>query len=413
MCTNPRQWFNGKSNSLFRGNNHFTCLIIYKAYLMNKDEIKQLAERIASGIASDEEVLRYNQIYDSFQLSGSEWEDEIYGNKAELEIVMKKNIWEKTGIEKPVARLKWLRWAAAAAVMITLCSTSFFIFRNRVPDVSITSLQTQQERFKHDVAPGQQGAILTLSNGNTIVLDSPDNGSLAQEGGVRVTKKNGEIIYNIQDNLSKVVYNTMTTPKGRQYNLTLTDGSKVWLNAASSITFPTAFAGGVRKVSVAGEVYFEIAHRDQMPFIVQKEEMSIEVLGTHFNVNSYDDENSINVTLLEGSVKVTTGKANNIIRPGQQLQVRHESMKLIDNADIGAVMAWKNGLFRFQGAEIGYLMRQLSRWYDLEVVYHNNVDDLFYAEIPQNSKLSDVLKALELTGKVKFEISGNKLTVLP
>jgi len=383
---------------------------------MTNDEIRRLAERIASGIATDEEVHLYNLIYNSFQSSTGEWDEDLYGSREELEMVMKKNIWKRARIEKPFIRMKWFRWAAAAAIITAFSTVSFFIFRNRDTDASITSsakLQTQKGRFKNDVAPGQEGAILTLSNGKTIVLDSVDNGSLAQQGATEVVKKNGQIVYTNQGSSSEVLYNTMTTPKGRQYSLVLADGSKVWLNAASSITFPTAFEGKERRVSITGEAYFEIAHNAQMPFIVQKGEMSIQVLGTHFNVNSYEDENSINVTLLEGLVKMTKGNVNSFIKPGQQARLQNEGIKLINNADINAIMAWKNGLFVFDGTDIGALMRQLSRWYDVDVVYDKKINDLFYAEIPRNTKLSDVLKALELTGQVKFEINGKKIIVLP
>lgn len=380
---------------------------------MTKDEIKQLAERVASGIATDEEVHLYNLLYNSFQTSENDWKDDVYGNRDEVEMTMKKAIWKRTGIEKSVIRMKWFRWAAAAAIITAFSTVSFFIFRNRDTNTSTATLQTQKERFKNDVAPGQEGAILTLSNGKTIVLDSADNGSLAQQGATEVIKKNGQIVYANQGSSSEVVYNTMTTPKGRQYSLVLADGSKVWLNAASSITFPTAFDGKERRVSITGEAYFEIAHNAQMPFIVQKGEMSIQVLGTHFNVNSYEDENSINVTLLEGLVKMTKGNVNSFIKPGQQARLQNEGIKLINNADINAIMAWKNGLFVFDGTDIGALMRQLSRWYDVDVVYDKKINDLFYAEIPRNTKLSDVLKALELTGQVKFEINGKKIIVLP
>lgn len=380
---------------------------------MTKDEIMRLAERIASGIATDEEVHLYNRIYNSFQASTGEWVEDLYGSREELEMVMKKNIWKRARIEKPFIRMKWIRWVAAAAIIAVFSTASFIIFRNRDTDTSTATLQTQKERFKNDVAPGQEGAILTLSNGKTIVLDNADNGSLAQQGSTEVIKKNGQVVYANQGSSSEVFYNTMTTPKGRQYSLVLADGSKVWLNAASSITFPTAFEGNERRVSITGEAYFEIAHNAKMPFIVQKGEMSIQVLGTHFNVNSYDDENSINVTLLEGLVKMTKGNVNSLIKPGQQARLQNEGIKLINNADINAIMAWKNGLFVFDGTDIGALMRQLSRWYDVDVVYDKKINDLFYAEIPRNTKLSDVLKALELTGQVKFEINGKKIIVLP
>ena len=327
-------------------------------------------------------------------------------------MLMKKDIWKRTGIEKPLIHMKWFRWSAAAAIIIILSTWSFFVLRNSKTTTPTVSQPTQKERFRNDVAPGQEGAILTLSNGNTIILDSTDNGSLALQGSTEIIKRNGQIEYANPGNSSEVVYNTMTTPNGRQYSLVLADGSKVWLNAASSITFPTAFISTERRVTITGEAYFEIAHKNDMPFIVQKGEMSVQVLGTHFNINSYDEQ-SINVTLLEGSVKVSKGNESSLIKPGQQAQLQNDNIKLINKADITAVMAWKNGLFSFNATDIGSLMRQLSRWYDVDVVYDKKINELFYADIPRNTNLSDALKALELTGKVRFEINGKKIIVIP
>lgn len=380
---------------------------------MTKDEIKQLAERVASGIATDEEVHLYNQLYNSFQQPGNKWEDDIYGNRHELEMAMRKDIWKHTGMVTPMIQRKWFRWAAAAAVTGIIGTWFLFVVKNGKTTEAPLSEATQKERFKNDVAPGQQGAILTLSNGKTIILDSAGNGALAQQGATEIIKKDGQIVYANAGHPAEVVYNTMATPKGRQYSLVLADGSKVWLNAASSITFPTTFSGAERKVTITGEAYFEIAHKSDMPFIVEKGEMNVQVLGTHFNINSYDDEQSINVTLLEGSVKVTQGSQSRLIKPGQQAQLVKEEISLVNNADIAAVMAWKNGTFSFNATDMESLMRQLCRWYDVEVVYNKKVNELFYADIPRNTNLSDALKALELTGKVKFEIDGKKIIVIP
>lgn len=380
---------------------------------MTKDEIKQLAERVASGIATEEEIHLYNQLYNSFQQPGSEWEEDIYGNRHELETAMRKEIRKHTGMVTPMTRQKWFRWVAAAAAIVIIGAGLLWVFTNSKATNAPLSEATQKERFKNDVAPGQQGAILTLSNGKTIILDSAGNGALARQGATEIIKKDGQVVYANAGHPAEVVYNTMTTPKGRQYSLVLADGSKVWLNAASSITFPTTFRGSERKVTITGEAYFEVAHNSEMPFIVQKGEMNVQVLGTHFNINSYDDEKSVNVTLLEGSVKVTQGNQSRLIKPGQQAQLLKDGINLVNNADVAAVMAWKNGTFSFNATDMESLMRQLCRWYDVEVVYTKPVNELFYADIPRNTNLSDALKALELTGKVKFEINGKKIIVIP
>ena len=262
------------------------------------------------------------------------------------------------------------------------------------------------------MAPGKEGAILTLGNGKTILLDAAGNGNIASQGAIAVVKKNDMVVYEGVDHGPEIVYNTMSTPRRRQFSLVLSDGTKVWLNAASSITYPTAFTGKERKVSVSGEVYFEVAHRDDNPFIVEKGDVTVKVLGTHFNVNTYQDDHDIKITLLEGAVSVNNKTTSALIKPGQQARVADDhKIKVLKDINMEDVMAWKNGLFHFEGTRIESLMQQLARWYDIEVVYSKRTDELFYAEIPRNTNLSDVLKALELTGKVKFAIDGNKVIV--
>ncbi len=381
---------------------------------MTREEIKMLTYRIASGFATDEEIQLYNRIYNSFQKTETEWTEDAYVNKSELEALMKKNILEKAGLKKPVIQMMWFRWSAAAAIVLALGTLSFFVFQKSTRDTPVAEARSQEERFKNDVYPGEVGAILTLSNGEKIILDSANNGSLTREGNTEIIKKNGVIEYSNKGNTSAVVYNTMTTPRGRQYNLVLADGTKVWLNAASSITYPSTFSGKERKVIMSGEAYFEVAHNDKMPFIVEKGDLRVQVLGTHFNVNTYDDESSANITLLEGSVKVVKGTQSGVLKPGQQAQTGTAGgVKIVSNVNIQEVMAWKNGAFDFDGVGIESLMRQISRWYNVEVIYKKKIDDLFIAEIPRNTKLSEVLKALELTGKVRFEIEGDKIIVMP
>lgn len=379
---------------------------------MTPEEIKQLAEKIATGTATEEEILLYNRLFHSFS-TGEEWRDELHGDRLALEAAMKQAIFERTGLQRPVARLKWLRWSAAAAVLLLLAGGAYWLSSKPTPEVPVAVAPAPANRLVNDVAPGQEGAILTLSTGETIVLDNAVNGALAQEGATEVIKQNGQIVYKGKDAAAAVVYNTMTTPRGRQYSLLLADGTRVWLNAASSITYPTAFTGKERKVDVTGEVYFEVVHNAGMPFVVQKDGVRVQVLGTHFNVNSYNEESSLNVTLLEGAVRVVSGIHRSDIRPGQQAQVREGSLQLVNNVNLEEVMAWKNGTFRFGGTGIETIMRQLSRWYDVEVVYNKKIDEIFYAEIPRNTPLSDVLKALALTGEVRFAIEGKKIIVMP
>lgn len=380
---------------------------------MTKHEIKVLSEKISSGIATEEDIQLYNCLCNSFEYELSEWDESIYGNKELIGIEIKEAISIKLRSGHKVVKLNRLRWVAAASVILIVGIATLFILTEKKSTTTITAKKMPYNRFKNEVAPGQDGAILTLANGKTILLDSAGEGLLALQGAAEITKKDGRVVYGNGAGASGIAtINTMTTPNGRKYSLVLADGSTVWLNAASSISFPTVFTDSERKVSITGEVYFEIAHDAKKPFIVQKGGLSVQVLGTHFNMNTYDEENSVNITLLEGSVKLLSGSLNYTIKPGQQAQVSGHTMELVNHANTDAIMAWKNELFQFEGENLKVLMRQIARWYDVKVEYSKDVSDLFYAQIPRNTNLSDVLKALELTGKVKFEIDGKKINVL-
>jgi hypothetical protein len=381
---------------------------------MNKEALKELSEKLVAGIATDEEIQRYNRLCNSYHESEEEWDENLYGNRNELEASIKQAIWQKAGIEKRVIKMQWFKWVAAASVILLVSSVSIFFLNKSPKNQPIATIPNQQNEVKNDIAPGQNGAILTLASGQKILLDSAVNGSLAQQGNVSIIKRNGELIYSNDGNTSTVVYNTMATPKGRQFNLVLADGSRVWLNAASSITFPTAFNGNERKVTITGEAYFEVAHNAAMPFIVEKGNTSILVLGTHFNVNAYDDESLLSVTLLEGSVKVRNSIDSSFLKLGEQAQIKKdEKISVLKDVDVENVVAWKNGRISFQGVGIEMVMRQMSRWYDVDIVYNKKLDDLFYADIPRSTMLSDVLKALELTRNVHFKIEGRKVIVVP
>jgi len=306
------------------------------------------------------------------------------------------------------------RFALAASV-IGLILVATFLFINKGETKGIVQTNASEHKFKDDVSPGGDKATLTLANGSTIVLDDAQNGTLAQQGNTKIIKLDGKILYEQINRSSKeVIYNTISTPKGGQYQLELPDGSLVWLNASSSIHFPTSFIENERRVDVTGEAYFEVAKNPAKPFIVGVNNSEVQVLGTHFNINSYNDEDDMKTTLLEGSVKFVNGANTNILKPGQQSQLtRNGEIKVVSDVDVDKVVAWKNGLFDFENAGIETVMRQLSRWYDVEIAYNGKPDDVFIAEMRRNIKLSDALKALELTGKVRFDIQGKKIVVMP
>ncbi|MCS3799563.1 FecR domain-containing protein [Niastella sp. OAS944] len=325
-------------------------------------------------------------------------------------------------MQQPVAIPLWrkplFRWAAAAVVILSLGVASWWLLNNNKTvstpgDVATTTIQ--------DVpAPHNNRATITLNNGQTVYLDSAGNGALASEGSVQVVKlADGQIAY--KGAAAELIYNTLTNPRGsRVIDMTLSDGSRIWLNAGSSITYPVAFVGNDRKVEVKGEVYFEVAHDAAKPFKVQHGPMNVEVLGTHFNVNVYEDEPDIKVTLLEGSVKVVnrsrpgTGAIGNntvVLTPGKQAVFIADSRFTIADADVEQVMAWKNGLFSFTGADLATVMRQLSRWYNVDVKYEGQIPARkFSGEITHDLTLSQLMNGLQSLG-IKFNIQGRTMIV--
>lgn len=314
---------------------------------------------------------------------------------------------------RPKAPLFALRKMAAAAVLVLLAGAVAVLLLNR-KDAGQEMAKTRDVQKKQSgIVPGREGAILTLADGRHIVLDSIGNGALAKEGSTEIRKENGQLVYNNRDTAGAAAYNTMTTPRGRQYQLTLADGSRVWLNAASSVTFPTAFVGSERRVEISGEAYFEVAHDASKPFVVAVAGMEVKVLGTHFNINSYSDEPSIKTTLLEGRVMVERGGRQVYLNPGQQAILRpgQDNIRVAYDVDVDEVVAWKNGSFSYNRVDIETIMRQVARWYDVEVVYEKKTDETFSGGLPRSQNVSELLKRLEATERVNFEIKGKLIIV--
>jgi ferric-dicitrate binding protein FerR (iron transport regulator) len=269
----------------------------------------------------------------------------------------------------------------------------------------------------HPVAKSLSGVTISLSDGSTVLFDSVERGFRLPQGTADLIKgDSGQLIYASAKSSNKFpVYNTVSTARGRQFRLTLQDGTKVWLNAGSSITFPTAFTGRERNVQISGEVYLEVAKNKEMPFHVRANDITITVLGTHFNVRAYSDEKEIKTTLLEGSVKVNRKSSNVILRPGQEARALNVSDQKISvrPADVESVTAWTNGYFRFDNADIYQVMGEIARWYDVEVKFEGEVrSHEFVGQLARSSKLSEVLKILEME-KVHIARRGNKLIVRP
>lgn len=295
--------------------------------------------------------------------------------------------------EIPIRRISGRRkWLAAASVLLIISIGAYLWNASKK-----TTGNTEGIAKTIAIAPGSNGAILTLANGTTVVLDSLANGLVATQNGSQVVLNNGQLVYNSVESVDgEPVFNTMTTPKGRQFKLTLPDGSQVWLNASSSIRYPTIFTGNERTVEVTGEVYFEVAKNKQLPFRVNvNSKAEVEVLGTHFNINSYNNEPSINTTLLEGSVRVSTTGGQAVLKPGEEAKIATD-ISVVKNVDTEKVMAWKNGIFNFEGLTLREMMRQIERWYDIEVVYEDNVPNIeFFGKMSRNTNLDDVLIAMK------------------
>jgi len=312
-------------------------------------------------------------------------------------------------------RREWIRMVAAAVLLFAVTGTLYLtIYRTKEKPV-LAALPSIG-----DIAPGHNGAVLTLSNGQKIVLDTAGNGELVKDGNVAIIKNGGDIIY--QGKADKIVYNTISTDKGRQWQLTLPDGTNVWLNSASSIRYPLSFNDKERRVEITGEAYFEVVHNSKLPFRVQINTPSgdgglIEDIGTAFNVNAYSDEHAVKTTLLEGSVKVSTGNSSSLtLKPGQQAvsnSNQNANTKILNNIDTEEVTAWKDGLFIFNKSNVETIMRQIGRWYNVDIVYEGAVPEKqIHGTASRNTNLSSIIKVLSLSG-IHVKMEANKIIVKP
>lgn len=306
----------------------------------------------------------------------------------------------------------FVRRAAVAAAMLCAFGLFYFLFEKRKQ-----SQFSAQITHVAKIVPGGNKATLTLGNGNIIILDSVHNGILANQGSVNIYKsKNGQLVYDASkysnQATDKLTYNTISTPRGGQYQVLLPDGSKVWLNAQSSLKFPACFTGKQRVVTLEGEAYFEIAKDKAHPFKVSVNNAVIEVLGTHFNIMGYKDEAATATTLLEGSVKITKDNITQIIVPGQQALVQRSIT--VKNVNVEEAIEWKNGNFNFAHEKLEGIMRKIARWYDVDIDYEaHTTSATFVGTIPRSQNITEVLKYLELTGLAHFKITERRITVMP
>jgi transmembrane sensor len=373
-----------------------------------KDRIQILAAKLQEGTITDEERKEFELWYNSYDDSSVivEANDEIDAVKERIYASIEQQTIDSVGRNRSL----WLGWLQVAAAL-TVCTLAvwFYASHYRTPSNSLKTAQAQE------ILPGGQKAMLILSDGSKVVLDDHANLSTMNVEGVEIKKGEGQLVYtSSKDAKSEPVFHTIQIPKGGTYALTLPDGTKVWLNAASSLKYPVDFTGARREVELAGEAYFEVFKDKSKPFVVKNRSMDIEVLGTHFNVNAYDDNKEIKTTLFEGKVKVIQEKKNLILKPMQQavLNTGSNTMK-VKEVDSEEAIAWKNGEFVFESELISSVMQKIARWYNVEVVYQGPIPDYEYVgTISRDKDISAVLKMLSLTNTIRFKIEGRRVIVM-
>lgn len=406
------------------------------AYSNARRKFIRLIQKYMRGKASPEEEQFIEAYYESFDASGEQPQLQHDEEKTLLAQEMKAGIWqqidaaEQPPLRIPVVKRSWFRMTMAAAVVVMVAIPVYY-YIIKTPATKQVAQTSKQPAPQHDALPGGNKATLTLADGTVVDLDNAANGTL-NENNTIIRKKDGALKYesaigNQQSAINTVAYNILSTPKGGQYFLELPDGSKVWLNAASSIRYPTAFNSKERLVELTGEAWFDIKKNQNIPFRVHfsspskdggDREGMIEVMGTQFNVNAYHDESAIRTTLLEGKIKMVSDKQTAILKPGQQAQIKNTSLgngqiRVSDDVDTEEAIAWKNGLFYFDNVDIQAIMRQLARWYKVQVVFKGRIPARRFAgQVSRGAKLSQVLKILELS-KIHFTIEGDVVTVLP
>ncbi|WP_316823815.1 FecR family protein [Pedobacter miscanthi] len=375
---------------------------------MKKAELISLTEKYIAGTASKEECLLLESWYDKQQLTISEETDEY--KQAEIGQRIFENINQQINQLEQKRPLRYLYRFAVAASLIAVLSFGWYLFSQRADVKNIN-------RSAAIIKPGGNKAFLTLADGSKINLDQALNGTIAKQEGIQITKTaDGQLIYTILDQKTSqsTAYNTISTPAGGQYQVTLPDGTKVWLNALSSLKYPTSFTGKYRTVELTGEGYFEVAKNKNKPFKLKTAKQEISVLGTHFNVSAYADEDEIKTTLVEGGVAVKNFSplATGVLKPGQQA-IFHDTGFKVSNVDVEEYIAWKNGFFMFNNEDIKTAMQKLARWYDVEIEYVGDFDGIYFGgSFSKNNSLQQTLKILESTDKFKFKIEGRRIKIL-
>ncbi|MFA5243802.1 MAG: FecR family protein [Pedobacter sp.] len=388
---------------------------------LNKEYFLHIIEKYQSGTATKEEIDFLDAYYEAFGIREN-YTDSLEESRFQL---LKDDLRNSVSVKiqnihrskSGLLRRSTFRWAVSVAAVIAVVGYWTFDLSQNLDIIKNTNvLQT----VNNDIVPGGNKAFLTLANGKRISLTDASNGTLAELAGIKIEKTtDGQLVYTVlsdqQETLhSEYLYNIIETPKGGRYQIRLPDGTNVWLNAASKLTYPSSFAGlQTRNVELSGEAYFEVAEDKEHPFIVKTVKQQVVVLGTHFNISSYEDEPSVKTTLLEGSIIIKgTNGGDKILRPGQKSTLTKNNLKVENINNEQLTVAWKEDQFVFDSDDIQYIMRMIGRWYDVEVEYQGEIpENKFGGSISRFENVSEVLKSLESTGRVKFKINGRRIIV--
>jgi ferric-dicitrate binding protein FerR (iron transport regulator) len=374
---------------------------------MERSCTEQEKEKLFALMASGEYDAALNRIMDGVVAEADDPEKEVAVNDERADEILSILLQSAPRKARRSKLIVIARWAAAVIVPVGVAML-YFLNPSSRPATDLKAVATVA-----DIPPATQGAVLTLGDGRRLTLDSAQKGMLANQGGTQVLLSHGTVAYD-DHSANTVSYNTLSTPKGKLFHLVLPDGSELWLNAASSVTFPTSFSGTERSVTLKGEAYFDIRPDAAKPFLVKlANNATVQVLGTAFNVNAYENEQAITTTLINGRVRVLDGgNKSRILQPGDQASIGHPAGGIqLSRADTAQVLAWKNGIFNFENADIQTVMKQLERWYNIEVLYENGVPAMtFGGKMDRNLSLSNIIRMLEIS-KVHCRLEGKRLII--
>jgi transmembrane sensor len=385
---------------------------------MTEEQYLSLCEKYFKGICTPDEIAMIKNYQQEWGMDNALWDTHTMGDEGHVKNLLEARLQNSMRRQKPnvVSFKPWKFAAIAASALLFISAGLYLVSKKNIPQASY-SVNKSNIKPATDIQPGSNKAVLTLSTGKSIVLDNAQNGVLSKQGNTAISKSGNALVVKNSptDNpATQTALNTITIPRGGKYDIVLPDGTRVWLNSSSSLTFPTAFTGPERKVSLIGEAYFEVAKNKAMPFKINvNNKQVVEVLGTHFNISAYTDDEDITTTLLEGSVKVNYKNTTSLLKPGQMAVNNATQGITIKDANVDEIMAWKNGLFQFNSENITSVMKKVSRWYDVDVTYKGDMTNVnFDGNYSRSKTLTNLLKNIELMDKVHFVVEGRRITII-